>query len=118
MFNESQLKLINSPLKVGSDIARAVHGSAILAKATGKDLLQGNRFYDEYTLRFSNLWNSETGWNYLQSKLPGTNFTKDLIEGSEPDPFELFLYEAIAAVCLTSCDAAKKTHSDFFTANE
>jgi len=117
MFTQSQLQLMNSPLTAGTNLARAVHGSAVLATVTGNDLLQGTRFYDEYTSRFSKLWNSEVGWKYLQSKLPQTAMTKDLIEGSEPGPFELFLYEAVVAMCLASCDAAEKAGSDFFTAN-
>eukprot|EP00957_Ditylum_brightwellii_P060088 4563114-Ditylum_brightwellii.AAC.1 len=39
------------------------------------------------------------------------------MEGSEPSTFELFLYEAVVAICLASCDAAENTVSDFFTAN-
>jgi len=120
MFTESQLQFMNSPpLTENTNLARAVHGSAIMAKSSGKDLLQGTRFYDAYTLRFSELWNSEAGWKYLQSKIPqSTLLTRDLIEGSEPSPFELFLYEAVVAMCLASCDAAEKASSSFFTAKE
>uniref|UniRef100_A0A6V2IWS9 G-protein coupled receptors family 3 profile domain-containing protein n=1 Tax=Ditylum brightwellii TaxID=49249 RepID=A0A6V2IWS9_9STRA len=118
MFTENQLELMNSPITTGTKLAQAVHGSAILAKSTGRRLLEGTKFYDSYLSQFSTLWKSEDGWKYLQSKLPHLDLSMETLERSEPNSFEFFLYEAVVALCIASCDAARKTNSDFYTAQD
>mmetsp|Transcript_52777 Transcript_52777/g.78650 ORF Transcript_52777/g.78650 Transcript_52777/m.78650 type:complete len:983 (+) Transcript_52777:73-3021(+) len=115
MFTDSFFG-IRLTLQDNPDLQRALNGSGVLATSTGRDLLEGTRFYDAYTSRFLSLWYNEEGSNYLQSKLPGINLTLDLIKGREPSIFHLFLYEAVVALCLASCDAFSANPT--FTANE
>eukprot|EP00957_Ditylum_brightwellii_P153610 11690159-Ditylum_brightwellii.AAC.1 len=120
VFSESQLRLITSPETVvgGTDLARGVHGSAIVGTSAGDALLRGTRFYDAYTSRFSTLWGSDEGVKYLQSKLPLSNVAIDFAKDSTPSNFEPLLYEAVVALCLASCDTFKSSPTSFFTAND
>jgi len=115
MFTDSFFG-IRLTLQANPDLQRALNGSGVVTTSTGRDLLEGTRFYDAYTSRFSSLWYNEEGSNYLQSKLPGINLTLDLINEREPSIFHLFLYEAVVALCLASCDAFSANPT--FTANE